>query len=452
MLSINWDTMKLPGQSPIPPSPGQPTPQPAGPVDNPTVSARVLLDQLQLRNNETVLARVADVLQRGGAGPELVLDIRGRSLLVQASIGNSEVAVGDWLRIARAGNELQLLGKLAQTPDAGIAKALAQRLPWQQSLQTGLSVLFQSLAGGVRPDPTPGQLPSAVTATPLPEAARQALSQLIARFPASTGVAPGAGSSSGAPEQVRQWLSESGLFAEARLARAQDAPPADLKLALMRVVASLLSQQGQGPEHFMRLRAASSPELLQAPLQFPRLASAPATSTAAASDPVNTGQLLKLLAGMLNRITVNQLHSQVLTARAGGDAPAPTSTLLVELPWLTPQQEPRVAQLRIEQHEREQKQQAGSRKTPVSEWRLTLAMDLDEAGPLHFDLALRQQTVSASIWAEHQATLRRVNEQLPLLRRSLSELGLEVTELECRRGTPPAIQTRLEHRLVDTRA
>jgi hypothetical protein len=79
-------------------------------------------------------------------------------------------------------------------------------------------------------------------------------------------------------------------------------------------------------------------------------------------------------------------------------------------------------------------------------------MDLDEAGPLHFDVALRQQAVSARVWAEKQTTLRQVNQELPALRQSLTDLGLEVTDLDCRRGTPQSSVTRLEHRLVDTRA
>ena len=99
--------------------------------------------------------------------------------------------------------------------------------------------------------------------------------------------------------------------------------------------------------------------------------------------------MLRLLAGMPNRITVNQLHSQVLTARGGGDAagPAPASTLVLDLPWLTPQNEPRLAQVRIEQYPEDRESETRSAKTPTAEWRLSLTMDLDEAGSLHFDVA-----------------------------------------------------------------
>ncbi|KKL85396.1 hypothetical protein LCGC14_1955190, partial [marine sediment metagenome] len=120
---------------------------------------------------------------------------------------------------------------------------------------------------------------------------------------------------------------------------------------------------------------------------------------------------------------------------------------------VTPQNEPRVAQLRIEQRKEEAaSERHHSKRVAVSEWRLNLAIDLELAGALNFEIALRQHEVSARVWAEKQSTLKQVNEELPLLRRSLAELGLDVTDLECRRGSPSYPATKLEHRLVDTRA
>lgn len=414
-------------------------------------SARVQLDQLKLANREATLARVAEVLNRqSSAGAQLLLEIRGQALTVQAAIGETSLETGDWVKVMRAGNELQLMGKLAQAPEAGIARALAQRLPWQQSIDAGLAKLVAALTQGVKQDPLPGQLPSSRPAQPLPEAARLAIEQLVARLPSGNQLTPGAGAQATTPQQVQQWISESGLFAESRLAQAPSAQLPDLKLALGRIITALLANQGSTPEQFNRLTPIATPELMQAPLQFPQ----PMTTTQARSDgePPSVGQMLRLLAGMLNRITVNQLHSQVLTARGGGDTTAPASTLLLDLPWLTPQNEPRIAQLRIDQYPEEQESQRHPSPSASTEWRLSLAMDLDEAGPLHFDIALRQQAVSARVWAEKQATLRTVNQELPALRQSLTDLGLEVTELECRRGLPQSSVTRLEHRLVDTRA
>ncbi|MGM0767164.1 MAG: flagellar hook-length control protein FliK [Pseudomonadota bacterium] len=452
--------MKLPNGNPAPPPGGDQTRKPAvsagrasqQPVSTdpaPKLSARQQLDQLQLANRETVLARVAQALNQQDAGSQLLLEVRGRTLPIQAAIGETALETGDWVKVMRAGNELQLMGKLAPAQEAGIARALAQRLPWQQSLDAGLGRILASLAQGVRPEAGGATLPSAVQQQPLPAPVRQAIEQLINRLPISNQLAS-PGSASAAGQQVRQWVAESGLFAEARLAQTRDPALPDLKLALARLITTLLDQQGSGPEQFNRLTPLATPELIQSPLQFPNaLAPPPPQNTA---EPATVGQMLRLLAGMLNRITVNQLHSQVLSTRTTADAPAPVSTLLLELPWVTPQNEPRLAQLRIEHEQDDGANDRKNRPAGVSEWRLSLAMDLDEAGPVHFDVALRQQQVSARVWAEKQATLAQVQQTLPALRQGLAELGLEVTDLDCRRGNPKSATTRLEHRLVDTRA
>ncbi|WP_417513872.1 flagellar hook-length control protein FliK [Marinobacter sp.] len=452
--------MKLPSSQQPPTTPAPATSRPAQtsnagqPGRETTVlSARQQLDQLQLANRATILARVAEIINRqGSANADILLDVRGKPLQVNAAIGATELTPGDWVKVMRAGNELQLMGKLAAAPEATITRALAQRMPWQQSLDSGLAKLMTALNRGVIPELTPGQLPAARSPRPLPEAARQAIETLIARLPVSNTLAPGAGNQNNTVQQVRQWIAESGLFAESRLSQAPSPTLPDLKLAIGRMITALLAEQtGDAATLFNRLTPLASPGLVQAPLQFPQAMASPAP--ASSSEPTSVGQTLRMLAGMLNRITVNQLHSQILTARGGVDAPAPTSTMLMDLPWVTPQNEPRVAQLRIEQHKDEtSSKDRGSKRTAISEWRLNLAIDLEQAGALNFEVSLRQQEVSARVWAEKQDTLRQVNEELPLLRRSLKELGLEVTDLECRRGHPSYPATKLEHRLVDTRA
>lgn len=465
--------MKLNGGPPNPPAsdpaltrpggtaPAAPARDPSGAALVPTridpaLSAQQQLAQLKLANRETVMARVAEILQQKGAGAELLLELRGRTLAVATGTGEPDVQVGDLIRVMRVNNTLQLLGKLGPGENADISRLLAQRLPWQQNLQAGLAQLLSTLNTGVKATLQPGQLPSATPIQPLPAPVQQALQSLLQQIPGGDALArnattPMLSASPDAPATtIRHWLAESGTFAESRLLQTGTQPPADLKLALTQVVARLLAAEGQGAEAFKRLTPASSADLLQAPLQFPRFGT-PAVPTQSA-EPVTVGQMLRLLAGMLNRITVNQLHAQSLNTRAGAEPGAPINTLLMELPFLNPQQEPRVAQLRLEHYEREASSSDQPNRASVSEWRLSLTMDLDEAGALHFDVSLRLPAVSALVWAEKQDTLRRVNESLPKLRDSLTELGLDIEELACRRGTPQRTETRLEHRLVDTRA
>ena len=92
MSDIKSVAMKLPNGNPTPPPKTEsPAPiaqrpasgQPSAVLD--AASARVQLDQLKLANREATLARVADVINRqSSAGAQLLLEVRGQSLTVQA--------------------------------------------------------------------------------------------------------------------------------------------------------------------------------------------------------------------------------------------------------------------------------------------------------------------------------------------------------------------------------
>ncbi|MBY6031756.1 flagellar hook-length control protein FliK [Marinobacter daepoensis] len=448
------------GHPPIAPEPAHgPAPRSSGRTGAETAqqpgtmqTAREQLARLQIADRETVLAKVADILRQQNGSHEALIELRGQSLRVALGNRPPDLAIGDLIKVMRAGSTLQLIGKLAPGQESLIARALAQHLPWQHNLQSGLSQLFSALHQGLKPAPLPGQLPSATPVQPLPPEAQNAIQNLANRLASTEKLVPGDGKTATMAHQVRQWLSDSGLFSEARLLQSNSLAEAqpDLKQVLARTISALLTSQNQGPEHFNRLTPLSSPELLQSPLQFP----APQAPAAPQStgEPSTVGHTLRLLAGMLNRITVNQLHSQTLNARAGAEPGMPVNTLLVELPWLTHQQEPRLAQIRLEQYDQHKESAPEPGRASASEWRLSLSMDLDDAGPLHFDVSFRPPSVSALIWAEKQSTLRAVHQELPLLRQSFSDLGLDVAELDCRKGSPQQSQTRLEHRLVDTKA
>lgn len=427
------------------------------------------------------MARVAEIVSQQSSGASrLLLDVRGQSLAVNATIGETSLETGDWIKVMRAGNELHLMGKLAPAAESTAARALAQRLPWQQSVDAGLARVLNALSSGLKAESAasarnPGALLSGA-GQPLPPGIRQAIEQLASLLPTRQALATlaspesrgqgqppaGTGPATGtapltftkAPEsmaanQIKQWVEQSGLFAESRTAHSKDAPPADLKLALGRIIHQLLEHQGQTLNGFNRLMPIPSPDLVQAPLQFPAAAITQAPQFSA--EPVSVGQMLRLLAGVLNRITVNQLHSQMLSARTTADAPAPNNTLVMDLPWLNQNSEPRIMQLRVEEQAKDGDQNSRTRSRNT-EWKLSLAMNLDDAGPLHFDVSLGFGKVSAQVWAERQSTLQQARDQLPELRKSLVDLGLEVTDLECRRGIPQGATTHLEHRLVDTRA
>ncbi|MDX1799882.1 MAG: flagellar hook-length control protein FliK [Marinobacter sp.] len=458
-----------------PPSQGQPTPPvdrtsaaPTGsatgarptPAGNP-LPAAAQLDALDLPQQKAVLAKVAQLLtDKAGQADQLLLDVKGRSLVVQAAVGETRLQPGDWVKVMRSGNELTLMGKLAAPPESRIAQALAQRLPWQQRLDTGLSELLAAISKPLpsQPAASPNGLESlrsgldSLSQRALPPRVQEAIQQLVSRLPHSESLRTAATGGTTSPralaDQIRHWITESGSFTEARLARAPQATLPDLKLALGRIITAILAETGEHADAFNRYTPLVSHDLVQAPLQFPHSLAPP--SPTAGREPMDSGQMLRLLAGMLNRIAVNQLHSQALTNRPATDAPVPT-TVLVELPWVNPNNEPRLAQLRLERDNADQNT-ANQRRRRIAEWRFSLTLDLDDAGPVCFEVSLRAQQVSARVWAERAATLRQANSSLSGLRSRLTDLGLEVVDLECRRGSPQGMTTRLEQRLVDTRA
>ncbi|MBS3803709.1 MAG: flagellar hook-length control protein FliK [Oleiphilaceae bacterium] len=410
------------------------------------------LDLLQLQNRETALARVAQILNnRQGAGDQAILDIRGQRLLVQAAVGDTRLDTGDWVKVMRANNELQLMGKLAPAAETRISQALAQRLPWQQRLDVGLNELARALNTDNRP-----QVGASTKPAPLPVAAKEAIQQLMTLLPSSKSLAATTATPDTTAQQIKTWIAQSGLFAEGRVAGSPDKPPPDLKLALGRIVAALLpatsaTATAAEPAQFNRYTPLVSPELVQAPLQFPNQLPPPPPS--GARDAMDAGQMLRVLAGMLNRISVNQLHSQVLSSRAPAEGAAPVAQL-IELPWVNAHNEARVAQLRLEHDRAEDKAEdsAGRKAARVAEWRFSLALDLDEQGSVFFEVSLRDVQVSARVWAENQDTLRQAREDMATLRSRFNALGLDVVGLECRRGSPQGSATRLEQRLVDTKA
>lgn len=426
-----------------------------------TISARQLLDQLQLRQGQQVLARVAQVLQKTSSAPEqLLLDVRGKPLVTDSV---PQLKPGDWVRMQRAGNELRLISQLQTqgSPQARIAQQLAQHLPWQHRLDQGLAQLASAIGRGGQQGAS-----SAATSSPLqnlPAGVRESIQSLLQNIPRAenlTSTSSGTKSGNDSVQTLRSWLRDSGLFTEARLAQAPKDAQSDFKVLLARVVDALLHAQGtpkdasqaERTQSFNRYVPLTSQDLVQAPLQFPQASSAPAQSPST-QDSMTTGQMLRLLAGMLNRVNVNQLHSQVLAARTGAEGmPGPAvPTWLMELPWVDTNDQARMAQMRLERHDPDE--EASNRpKRKVAQWRLTLAMDLEEAGPVTFEMSLQNQQVTTRIWAERTETLKRANEDLPFLRQRLDDLGLEVVELECRRGKPQGAKTQLDHRLVDTRA
>ncbi len=83
-------------------------------------------------------------------------------------------------------------------------------------------------------------------------------------------------------------------------------------------------------------------------------------------------------------------------------------------------------------------------------WYTWLSLNLRTLGPLHAKIALSNQGISATFWAESKPTADLVNEHLSYLHQALQRVGLEVKDIQCHHGHPPFSTTdRMPKGLLD---
>lgn len=423
---------------------------------------------------------------RAAAGSRLLLEVGNQHLPVRS---NQTLDTAAMVKVMRAGNELRLLESLQQPARSTLSQSLANRIPFQQDLGQGLSRLV-----GQANDPA------------LPRQIRQGLAQLTRLMPnapsslAATSTGPqsstalnlaGTGQSAASPAdngqsqslgptlnrmssaQIREWISQSGLFREATmrqpaLATANEGSPqprADLKSQLIQLATQLLPRVTNQATNdssaslqnlISRLHPATNTSGANTDaLRFPTPPSPPSNTgsgSAGSSGSMGAGEMLRLLSGMINRLTVNQLHSQV--ASAGTDANAPNQTWILELPWISNNQEVRILQGRLEEYgPNETDPDDGTNDRSFErEWQLTLALSFEATGPLYFEINLRGRKLRTQVWAERPATVTLVENTRERLEAALAQLDLDVAPIECMEGEPTARITRLTQQLVDEHA
>lgn len=195
--------------------------------------------------------------------------------------------------------------------------------------------------------------------------------------------------------------------------------------------------------------AASDPTLLINPFNFPTVAGPIRGASSDQERNLSVGDLLKRLAGALNRIQFNQLNSLYQAQTSSSDT-ATIQTWHMEIPFLTAQNEVDPIQVRIDQET--SKNNNSQEQENQSSWKLSLAFDLDNLGPLYIQVNLSPPNVSSTIWAEQQQTLKLINREANNFRESLTKLGLTVDDICCRQGQPNTRKARLEQQIVDIKA
>ncbi|UZE94926.1 flagellar hook-length control protein FliK [Alkalimarinus alittae] len=473
------------------PSSNRPEAQSAAPSDKPATS----LDSINIKVGQAVRAKVLETLNIATARAtqnqfNVTLEIGGEKLAVKTNI---LLQPGQIVNLNVNNKGELILPKPANNDAATLISALSKVLPYQQPVGKVLTTLLQNLPTLGAENSQVARLTEQLTAL-LPKAASFSTNisnnqqsnpaQLVKQAMSQSGIFMESTFASAGKQQTLSQASSTSLsgslLSNATIALAQAiksatststtsasstttnsanalltttgmATPTDLKSTISQLINSLNSiyaakhsATGQIP----RFMAEADPNLLVNPFNFPSPLSA-TKSTSQYDKNLSVGDLLKRLAGALNRIQFQQLNSLYQAQTASTDTTS-VQTWQMELPFLTSQNQIDSVQLRIDEEKDNNDNDADTEKK--SKWKLALTFDLEGLGPIFIQVNLSPPTVSTTIWAEEQKTLKLINQETHNLRDSFSELGLTVEDITCRQGQPNMRKTRIDQQIVDIKA
>ncbi|MGC9456081.1 MAG: flagellar hook-length control protein FliK [Halothiobacillaceae bacterium] len=200
-------------------------------------------------------------------------------------------------------------------------------------------------------------------------------------------------------------LAQSGLFAEANLARGR-VDPGDLKVQLMRAVA--------------RLRNLDAARSLEQDEKSGRRDSAQTDRRGAAPQGGPTGSLLD---AALAHVGSNQIRTAMQQLQG-------QAYWLAEIPF-THQEQTRSLRLAIEGEE-EPVEGDDERR-----WRVDFMFDLPGLGPIFVNLTLKDKRLDTRLFIDQQSTRELAESMLPTLDRQLEDAGFETGHMNVLPGPPP---------------
>lgn len=236
----------------------------------------------------------------------------------------------------------------------------------------------------------------------------------------------------------------------------------DLKAQLITLISALHkeSQTETKTQSSPQIDGLSQTNLLKDALIFPHLSSlfnqmsASAKAGAILADQeLSTGQILKLLAGMLNRIHFNQLNSLYQSQSNPSDSGNTSQSWFFEVPVQHSSGSIHAFNIRIDK-DSESKQEHAEREQgdQEPEWRLMLSFSLEGLGPLYIQVDLRPPHIQPKIWSDNPETLGLVKAEQAMLTRQLELLGLEVEPIQCHKGQPSPDKPVFQKGFVDVKA
>lgn len=373
------------------------------------------LTRLDLPAGSLLQARVLSSTPSGNLQQIVAQLPDGRQLLLESA---RPLPVGSLIN-ARVLDDRSLQ---AISPDARVQQLdLLQQLASQFARQSPLSALFTALRS--------------LQGQPLPSGLQQSIERLLNSQPSAAQLSDS--------RQLAAILRNAGVGLEHRVLSGQGgALDSDLKANLLRLLGQLSSFNPattlQSPAGTLLM--ATLPTLArqvlgalgQRPERQPGLSFPLPTQRLEGLENPSLQTLLKLAAGAVARVQSHQLAS-LAQGQASSTEGQPATVLQMEIPV---RELPTPIQLRIRSEDGEPRKRKGSERQ--RQWKIDLAFDLEPLGPLQVQAQLCRNQFSGQLWAERPTTAALIDRELGELRRTLSEAGLEIGELDCHRGTPPA--------------
>lgn len=276
---------------------------------------------------------------------------------------------------------------------AGLPAPIAEAALQAAARQLPLATVLTSLVARVLTPPG--------DAEPLPPALQSALEALLPMRALPATLAK--------PEGLKQALQQSGLFLESQLIRGAPPPEGDLKAALLAVrhtadVARPARGQEQGPMAEMGRLAEGGTERIK----LMQLASLPAPAEWHRSEDSSQGFRLTLSVPL-----APQGHERPQTAMMG--------VMIEHQPHALPEPEDATAR----------ESQGEAQPFP---WKIRIALDLEETGPVEAEIGLRGQSVSVQLWAEQPGMAKLARAAIGDLHAALSNAAFDIVKLDVHDG------------------
>lgn len=308
---------------------------------------------------------------------------------------------------------------------------------------------------GFRPGILPQQLPPEIAEALLRAASRQmplapALTHLLsaataepatmppdlARAIASLQAARTLPDTLGTAEGLRRAVVHSGLFLEANLARATAGTPvpADLKSILLAIRSILGTQETETTETPRQNGAPAHPATRRDGAEAARPSDMARSDMARMSEGALERLKLMQFASMPDHPEITVTDDRAQSMRLA--IPIPLATQGLERPQtaimgLTIEHQPQPQDVTPYEPDSE-----GHDETEAFPWKVRIALDLEETGPVQAEIGLRGQSVAITLWAERQSMANLARDEIGLLHEALTGAAFEVLKLEVKDGRP----------------